>query len=162
MLARWNPFNGGIARPSSPMPAFDELFREADNLLRGTFSGDLALPQRGWSAASACLPAADVLESEEEILVRVDLPGHDPKRIQVKLEGDTLTVQSERKQEQRAQRDEYLRAERSHGVFARSFTLPNTVDPNKVEARYEDGVLAITLSKREEARPRAIDIKVRS
>jgi HSP20 family protein len=162
MLAKWNPFNGGIARSSSPMPAFDELFREADNLLRSSFFGDLAFPRVGWSAATTYLPAADVLETENEIQVKVDLPGHDPKSLQVRLEGDTLTIQSERKQESRSERDGYLRAERSHGTFARSFVLPNTVDSGKCEARFENGVLTVTLPKREEARPRTINIKVQS
>src|SRR3712207_3320757 len=118
MLAKWNPFgngNGGIARSTSPMPVFDSLFRG--------FFDDSAWPME-WAQQSAYLPAADVVETEDEILVKVDLPGHDPKRLNVKLEGDTLTIHSERTQEPKKESQGYLRAERSHGLFTRSFVLP--------------------------------------
>ena len=161
MLTRRNPFNGGIARPSSPMPVLDELFREADNLLRGSFFNDSALP-RNWTGPAAFAPAADVLENQNEIKVKVDLPGHDPKSVQVKLENGVLTIQSERRQEPQDQQQGVLRAERSYGVFARSFSLPDTVNPEKVEARFEHGVLTVTLPKREETKPRAIEVKVQS
>lgn len=159
MLAKWNPFSGGMSRSVSPMPGFDELFSEANSLLRNSLFSDVAQPGN-WSTAAAYVPAADILETENEIRLMMDLPGHDAASLQIKLEGDTLTVQSERKQE--TQSNGYLRAERAHGVFARSFVFPNTVDPNKCEARYENGVLTVTLPKREEAKPRTINIKVRS
>ena len=149
MLARWSPFNGGIARSSSPMTVFDQFF------------SDFALP-RSWTAAAEYAPAADVLENQNEIKVKVDLPGHDPKSVQVKLENGILTIQSERKQERQEQQEGVLRAERSYGAFARSFSLPDTVNPEKVEARFENGVLTITLPKREETKPRAIEVKVQS
>jgi HSP20 family protein len=161
MLARWSPFNGGIVRSSSPMPALDELFREADNLFRSAIFNDLAPVKGTWSAATPFLPAADVLENAQEIQVRVDLPGHDPKDLQVKVEDGTLSIQSERKQEQGRPEGDYLRSERSYGAFARSFALPATVDPSKVEARYENGVLTVTLPKREEAKPKKITVAVK-
>jgi len=161
MLAKWSPFNGGIARSSTPMPGFDDLFREADELLRTSFFNDVALP-KAWSSTSAMAPAADVIETENELQVKLDLPGHDVKSLQVKLEGDTLTIQSERKQESHEQRQGYLRSERSYGVFSRSFVLPNTVDAQRSEAKYENGVLTVTLPKREEAKPRTITINVQS
>ena len=161
MLAKWSPFNRGITRSSSPVPGFDELFREADSLLRSSLFNDVAHPGN-WSGVTAYAPAADVLETENEIQVKVDLPGHDANSLQIRLEGDTLTLQSERKQEVQDQSKGYLRVERSHGVFARSFVLPNTVDPSKCEARYENGVLTVTISKREEAKPKLINVKVQS
>ena len=150
MLARWTPFNGGIARPSSPMSVFDQLFN------------DFALPRGQWAAVAQYAPAADVLENQNEIKVKVDLPGHDPKSVQVKLEDGVLTIQSERKQERQEQQEGVLRAERSYGAFARSFSLPDTVDPQRVEARFDNGVLTVTLPKREETKPRAIEVKVQS
>jgi len=147
MLARWNPFNG-------------EIFREADSLFRGAFLNDFAAPRSGWTETAAFVPAADVLERENEILVKVDLPGHDPKSVQVKMEDGVLTIQSERKQEPRDQKEGYLRAERSFGAFARSFALPDTVDAARVEAHFDNGVLTLTLPKREETKPRTISVKV--
>jgi HSP20 family protein len=101
---------------------------------------------------------ADIAETENEFLVSVDLPGYDPKSLQVKLEADTLTIQAERKPGPNS----YVRNERHSGVFARSFVLPNTIDNSKCQASLEHGVLTVTLPKREEAKPRVIDIKVQS
>ncbi|HEY8208685.1 MAG TPA: Hsp20/alpha crystallin family protein [Myxococcaceae bacterium] len=143
MLARINP------------PLFDELFR-------GAFFNDFVFPRGNWKAPATFAPPADIVETQNAIEVKVDLPGHDPKSVQVNLENGVLTIQSERKQEKRGEQDGYLRAERSFGAFARSFELPDTVDPQKVEARFEHGVLTVTLPKREETKPRAINVKIQS
>jgi HSP20 family protein len=103
-----------------------------------------------------------VQDSESQLLVQVDLPGHDPKAIQVRLEGDILTIQSERKQENQLGEKGSTRTERRYGTFARSFVLPKTVDTTRCEARYENGVLTLTLPKREEAKPRTVQIQVQS
>src|SRR5687768_12088048 len=95
--------------------------------------------------AQAFAPAADIVETENELELKVDLPGHDPKSLQVKVDGDTLTISSERKAEKRERREHYLRTERSYGMFARSFVLPITVDGTRCEAQYDNGVLTITL-----------------
>lgn len=159
MLARWNPFETGrIARSPSQVPAFDDLLRETDNLLQGSFNNLSLLGN--WADAVRSAPAADVIETDKEVQVKMDLPGHDPKTLQVKLEGDTLTVQSERKQESKDERKGYLRAERSYGMFSRSIVLPNSVDAQRGEAKFEQGVLTITLPKREDVKPKTIDIKV--
>lgn len=152
MLTKLNPFGAGEG--ASLMPLFDSFFKDP-------FFGNFNLP-RSWSAAQALAPAADIVETESELQVKVDLPGHDPKSVQVKLEGDTLTIQSERKEEKQSKGESYLRTERSYGVFARSFVLPDTVDGQKCEARYEHGVLTVTLPKREEAKPRSVEIKVQT
>ncbi|HYV45903.1 MAG TPA: Hsp20/alpha crystallin family protein [Myxococcaceae bacterium] len=142
MLARLNP------------PLFDDLFR-------GAFFNDFVLP-RGNVKAATFAPPADIVETQAAIEVTVDLPGHDPKSLDVKLENGILTIQSERKQERRGEQDDVLRAERSFGQFVRSFELPDTVDPEKVAAKLEHGVLTVTLPKREETKPRSIAVKVQS
>ncbi len=143
MLARINP------------PLFDELFR-------GAFFNDFVFPRSNWKAPQSFAPPADIVETQNAIEVKVDLPGHDPKSVQVNLENGVLTIQSERQQEKRDEQDGVLRAERSFGAFARSFELPDTVNPDKVEARFEHGVLTVTLPKREETKPRSISVKVQS
>jgi HSP20 family protein len=165
MLTKWNPFYGRIARSSSPMRAFDQVFRDADSLLRAplfddSFFKDMALPSN-WSI-SHLAPAADVIETADEIEVKMDLPGHDPNSLQVKLEGNTLTVQSERKQQTDERGQGFHRAERSYGMFSRSFVLPRSVDAQRGEAKYAHGVLTVTLPKREDAKPKTITIKVDS
>jgi HSP20 family protein len=149
MLTRWNPFemsNGAVALGPLMAREFDQLFR------------DLAVRQGG---SRELVPPADIYETAEGITLQVDLPGHDPKAIEVKVENDTLTLKSERKVE-RSDKDGARRLERSFGMYARSFVLPRTVDASKVEARYENGVLTLTLPRREEARPRVVEVKVNS
>ncbi|HEX8818380.1 MAG TPA: Hsp20/alpha crystallin family protein [Archangium sp.] len=146
MQSRWNPLmsNGAVALGPLVVKEFDQLFR------------DLSVRQGG---ARELLPPADIYETAEGITLQVDLPGHDPKAIEVKVENDTLTLKSERKVE-RSDKDGARRLERSFGVYTRSFVLPRTVDASKVEARYENGVLTLTLPRREESRPRVVQVKV--
>jgi HSP20 family protein len=104
-------------------------------------------------------PPVDILETENELLLRMDVPDIQLKDVEIRLENDTLTVKGERKFEQ-AQGKGYHRIERSYGTFARSFTLPNTVDTEKVRADYKNGVLTITLPKKEVAKPRTIRVEI--
>ncbi len=154
MLARWNRFNQ--RGPSSALTPFTPslgLGADFDNLFDDFASWGLT------PLASTLAPAADIVETEKDIQLKIDLPGHSVKDIQVELEGDTLTVKSERKSEKEEKGETYLRTERSYGTFSRSFVLPSSVDGSKPEARYVDGVLTITLPKRETARPRVIEVK---
>jgi HSP20 family protein len=104
-------------------------------------------------------PPVDILETENELLLRMDVPEINLKDVEIRLENDTLTVKGERKFEQ-PQGKGYHRIERSYGTFARSFTLPNTVDNEKVRADYRNGVLTITLPKKEVAKPRTIRVEI--
>jgi len=148
MLNRWNSFemsNGAVALPL--------MAREFDQLLR-----DLSVRPSG---ARELAPAADIFETAEGITLQVDLPGHDPKAIEVKVENDVLTLRSERKAAaESTSKEGTQRLERSFGVYARSFSLPRTVDASKVEAKYENGVLTLTLPRREETKPRMVSVKV--
>ena len=120
---------------------------------------DLALPALGWAGVGA-LPPADVVETADAIVVRVDLPGHKSEDIQIKVEKDVLAIEAERRPAA-AQKDAAARhrSERLFGKVSRSFALPASVDTARTEARYEDGVLEVTLPKREEAKPRTISVK---
>jgi HSP20 family protein len=122
---------------------------------------DFALPALGFSAQAVRVPAADVFETAEEIVVEIDLPGHKQEELQIKVDGDVLTIQAERKTERAQKGDSYQRSERILGKFARSFTLPANVDATRTVAKYEAGVLQIRLPKREEARPRTIKVDVK-
>ena len=102
------------------------------------------------------------VETADAISVRMDLPGHDAKDIHVNVENDVLTVRSERKTETQEKGETLHRSERSYGLYTRSFVLPAPVDAQKAEARYENGVLSVTLPKREDAKPRSIDVRVNS
>lgn len=158
MLIRWNPRMNSQVENGDAQGSVSRVFAP---FFSEPFFRDMAFPSLNASAATL-LPAADIVENEEGLQLSVDLPGHDPKAISVKLEGEVLTISSERRQEKNARGETHHRAERSYGVFSRSFVLPRTVDPSRCEARYEHGVLTLTLPKREEARPRTIEIKVQS
>ena len=141
-----NPFNSAVV-VNPFMRDFDALFRE------------LTQPVRR-QAPRERVPAADITESESGVTLRLDIPGVEAKDIQVKVENDVLSVQAERKAEKQPEGVTVHRQERGFGVFARTFALPETVDASKVEARYENGVLTLTLPRREESKPRVIEVKV--
>jgi len=122
---------------------------------------DFALPALGFSPQAVRVPAADVIETAEEIVVEIDLPGHKQEELQIKVDGDVLTIEAERKAERAQKGESYQRSERILGKYARSFTLPANVDSTRTEAKYEAGVLQIRLPKREEAKPRTIKVAVK-
>jgi len=147
MLNRWNafPFGNGAVVAGPLMKDFDQLFQE--------LSGQAV--RQGRELA----PATDIYETESGVTLQVDLPGHDAKSIEVKVEKGVLTLRSERKADEKA-KEGARRLERNFGVYTRSFKLPDTVDASNVDARYENGVLTLTLPRKEEAKPRVISVKV--
>jgi HSP20 family protein len=156
MLVKWKPFaNGGIARSAAPVSGFDDLFREADQLFEGAFA-----PPSTW-ANRLGVPPADIHETQDDLVLTMDVPGYDPKSLDLHVEGDVLTVRATRNA-QHVTNARWLRQERRLGEVARSFVLPTTVDTAKCEARCEHGVLTVTLPKREEAKPRSISVTVKS
>jgi HSP20 family protein len=105
-------------------------------------------------------PPVDVYEDEHDITLKIEVPGIDEKDINVSIENNTLTVRGERRFEKDEKEENFQRIERMFGSFTRSFTLPNTVDPEQISAHYEKGVLKIRLSKRAEAKPKLIKVSV--
>ncbi len=142
-LVRWNPF-GEVSLLQNQM---NRLF-------------DTAL--QGWPGESngttSWIPAADIYESENELVVHVDLPGVDPKAVDVRVENNVLSIRGERQFDEKQNRENFHRVERSYGPFARTFTLSTSVDPDKINATFKAGVLSITLPKAEAARPKRIQI----
>ncbi|MGA2326670.1 MAG: Hsp20/alpha crystallin family protein [Bryobacteraceae bacterium] len=106
-------------------------------------------------------PPVDILETENDLILKADLPDVEMKDIQIELEQGTLTVKGERKFDQKEEGTVgYHRIERSYGAFMRCFSIPDTVDAEKVKADYKSGVLTVTLPKKAAAKPRAIKIEV--
>ena len=141
-LTRYNPFR-----------SFDEtglqLFQDSLN----RFFSEPATA-RPWT------PNVDVIETQNEIVVKADLPGVEEKDIDIKLENGTLTLKGERKFEKEDKEKGYHRIERGYGSFVRCFSVPSSVDPEKVNASYKAGVLSVTLPKKEAAKPRSITVAV--
>jgi HSP20 family protein len=109
---------------------------------------------------SSFAPAVDVYEDEHTVTLKIEVPGIDEKDIDVRLENNTLTVHGERKIEKEEKEENYRRVERQYGNFTRTFTLPTTVDAEKVSASYDKGVLKVTLPKKAEAKPKQIKVNV--
>ncbi len=107
------------------------------------------------------VPPVDVAETQEKILVRVEVPGMKQEDIQIEFENGLLTLKGERKLVKEDNGLTYHRVERAYGNFNRTFTLPRTVDPEKISASYRDGVLEIEVPKKEEAKPKQIKIEVK-
>jgi HSP20 family protein len=111
-------------------------------------------------ASGSFVPPVDVYEDEQGIRLKMEVPGIEEKDIDIRLENNLLTVRGQRKLEKETKEENYHRIERSYGSFTRSFTLPNTVNPEEVKAAYSKGVLSISLGKKADARPKQIKVNV--
>jgi HSP20 family protein len=105
-------------------------------------------------------PAVDIYETENELVVKADLPDVNPQDLDIRVEGNILTIRGERKFENKVNEENYLRVERAYGSFSRSFSLANSVKSEAIKAEYHAGVLTLTLPKREEAKPKQIKVNV--
>ena len=148
VLTRWEPFR----EFATLQDRMNRLFRESHN----DASRDESL------TASSFTPAVDVYEDEHKVTLKIEVPGIDEKDIDIRLENNTLTVHGERKIEKEEKEENYRRVERQYGSFTRTFTLPQTVDSEKVSANYDKGVLNVSLPKKAEAKPKQIKIGVGS
>jgi HSP20 family protein len=147
-IVRWEPFRNLL----SLQERMNRLFEEsASGLSRGQ--------EEDWSMG-AWAPAVDIYEHGTDVVLKAELPGVEPKDVDIRIENNVLTLRGERKVDTEVKKESYHRVERSYGTFSRAFTLPSTVDTANVKAEYKDGVLRITLPKREEAKPKQIQINV--
>jgi HSP20 family protein len=105
-------------------------------------------------------PAVDIYETENELVIKADLPDVNEKDLDVRVENNMLTLRGERKFEQKVKEENYLRIERSYGSFSRSFSLPNTVNTETIKAEYKNGALTVELPKRAETKPRQVKVNV--
>jgi HSP20 family protein len=138
----------------SPSPELEE-FPVGLRLFQDSVSRLFSEPSnRPWS------PAVDIFETEHELVVKADVPEIEMKDIDVQVENGTLTLKGERKFEQDQNGRGYHRIERGYGSFVRAFTLPDSVDVDKVKAEYKSGVLTVTLSKKEVAKPKTIRVEI--
>ena len=111
-----------------------------------------------WFGSANFIPPVDIYEDDHNINVQAEIPGISEKDLDIRLENNVLTISGERKLENEEKKENFHRVERRYGRFSRSFSLPGTVDPDSVNAEFENGVLKITIAKREEARSRQIKI----
>ena len=112
------------------------------------------------SALTTWAPAVDIYETENELVIKADLPEISEKELDIRVENNMLTLRGERKFEQKVKEDNYLRVERTYGSLSRSFSLPNTVNTEAVKAEYKNGVLTVELPKRAESKPKQVKVSV--
>ena len=144
-----------VARQTNGVDPFEMMHREFDGVLNRFLGGDGASSGRAprWAPYGV-----DVREDGDHFYVEAELPGFKKNEIDITLENQTLTITAERGGEEKQEKGEYLLQERRFSRFQRSFTLPPTVDEGKVDAKLQDGVLHIPLNKREETKPRKIQV----
>jgi HSP20 family protein len=148
VLTRWEPIR-----------EFSTLQDRMNRLFRDSYSPET---QDQSLAKSSFSPPVDVYEDEHNITLKLEVPGVDEKDINVNVENNTLTVHGERKFEKEEKEENFRGVERQYGSFTRSFTLPTTVDAEKVSANYDKGILKISLAKKAEAKPKQIKVNVGS
>ncbi len=139
-----NPFQNDF----DEFPAGLRVFQDS---LSRLFSEPASRP---WS------PAVDIYENENELVLKADIPEIDPKNVAIKIENGTLTLKGERQFEEQKNGKAYHRMERGYGAFVRAFSLPDSVEAEKVKADYKNGVLSVTLPKKEVAKPRTVNVEV--
>ncbi len=105
-------------------------------------------------------PAVDIFETEQEIVLKAEVPGVTKEQVHVEVDGGVLQMRGERKFEKEVKEESYHRVERAYGAFQRAFSLPDSVDPDKVRAEIKDGILEVRLGKREHAKPKQIRVNV--
>ena len=148
VLTRWDPFR----EFATLQDRMNRLFRES----YGPEGREEALTSTSFA------PPVDVYEDEHNVSLKIEVPGIDEKDIDVRIENNLLTVHGERKFEKEEKEENFRRVERQYGSFTRTFTLPSTVDGERVSANYDKGILKITLPKKAEAKPKQIKVNVGS
>ncbi len=143
-LNRWEGQRGASTSQDHFGRIFNELFERAGQE----------------SNLTTWAPAVDIFENEHELVVKADLPDVDPKNLDIRVENNILSIRGDRKFEKKSSEGNYLRVERSYGSFARSFSLANTVNSEAIKADYQNGVLTLSIPKREEAKPKQIKVTV--
>ena len=145
-IVRWEPFRDLV----TTQDRFNRLFND-------TFSrvfGNEEPTSRAW------MPPVDIYETDDKLVLKAELPGIDPKDVEVRVEDNTLYLKGERKFEKEVKEENLHHVERSYGAFNRTFALPGSIDSEKVQAEYKNGVLTLSMPKREEAKPKTIKINV--
>jgi HSP20 family protein len=147
-IVRWEPFRDLVTIQDRMNRIFDDAFR----VPRGA--------EDEWALGGSWAPPVDIYEQGGNLVLKAELPGIDPKDVDVRVENNVLTLRGERKFDQDVKRENCHRVERAYGTFSRAFTLPNIVDTTSIKAEFKDGLLRVTMPKREEVKPKQIQIEI--
>jgi HSP20 family protein len=145
-ISIWRPFREVTSLQEQVHHVFRNVFPELDSL------------EQSLLAPMSLAPKTDIYEEDDKVILEMEAPGLREEDIHLTVEGNTLTISGQRQQNEERTKGRYQRVERTWGSFSRAFTLPGTIDPDTVEARYVQGVLHVSMSKKAEARPRQIKV----
>ncbi len=148
-ITRFDPFRDVLTLQNRMNSLFQDFSRTQGE-------GNSELPMAGF------VPPVDIYEDEHQVVLKLEIPGMQKEDLDIQVENNTLAVRGERKFEKDEKEENFHRVERRYGSFYRAFTLPTTVDPNRIKADYENGVLRLTLEKRAESKPKQIQVNVGS
>ena len=147
-ITRWDPY-----RELAVLQ--DRMNRMVGDFQGGSRAADDVMTSGSW------MPPVDIFQNgKQEVVLKAELPGIEREDIELRVENNTLTIRGERKHERDVKEEQFHRIERSYGSFSRSFSLPDTIDTDKVKAEFKDGILTVTLPVREEAKPKQIQVSV--
>lgn len=153
----------GEAQRIVPRTSFDEMSRLMDRMFENFWPGGMMRPMGfGWpelARMDVSVPRVDVIDREEDVLVRAELPGVQKKDLNVSVSDGAVTIKAMAEREQKEEEGEYYRRELSRGAFSRTIALPAEVDAAKAKASFKDGILDLTLPKAERAKPRQVTIE---
>jgi HSP20 family protein len=144
-----------VVTRGKPLKDLMTLQKRMNRLFEETFSqGSRDVEAGGW------YPAVDIMEKGDEIIIKLEIPEVAQQSIDIQIEGNAITIKGERQLERGTKREHYHRLERPYGRFSRSFSLPPTIDHEKVTASHKDGILRVVLPKKEEMKPKQINVEV--
>jgi|SRR5690348_12599889 len=146
-IIRWEPLRDLVFTHDHFNQLFNETFARA-------FGDQKEVSLRTW------VPPVDICETEDSLVLKAELPGIKSDDVEIRVEDNTLYLKGERKFEKEVKDENFHQVERSYGSFSRSFSLPSSIDSDKVKAEYQNGILTLTMPKREEAKPKTIKIDV--
>lgn len=140
--------------PAKPLSPFEEMEKRFEEFFRRPFSfmGPSWLPRLKMHEMEELSPTVDIFEDGSDVVVKAELPGMRKEDIDVSLTGDTISISGEKKKEEKVEKKNYYRMERSYGSFTRSFSLPSEVQSDKAKAQFNEGILEIRVPKTEEAK----------
>jgi HSP20 family protein len=145
-ITKWDPFKDLLSIQERMNRLFETALSRSDVAALGDFAS--------WS------PLADIYETEENLVISMELPGIREGEIDISITGDTLTIRGERKMDKEVQKESYHRIERAYGAFSRHFNIPAGLETGKVSASFKDGILTLSIPRKEASKPKKIKIKV--
>ena len=146
-IIRWDPYRDVVALQNRMNSLFQDFSRNGENES---------------VTASGFVPPVDIYEDEHKLVLKIEIPGMRQEDLDVRMENNTLTVKGERSSQSEGKEENFHRVERRYGSFYRSFTVPNTINPESIKADYDAGVLRVELEKKPESKPRQIKVNVGS